>query len=330
MSKTLLPIVLVGGFLGAGKTTFVRHLLRDAKARGLRMGVVINEWGVADIDGAILAQAGAEMMGELAGGCACCSSQDEMIWTMLELGSRPREAQPDVVILELSGLADPLTTLDGLTVAALLPLVRVASMVSLVDAPRLPDMRRPDGVLVPLLVRQVALADHLIVNKSDIAFRGDKAAEREVARETLREYNPDGRIEFVRGGEIDLSTIWERVLGSQVAYNAPNAGKAAHQQAQTLVVPMSKPVRREALEAALHALGPDVWRAKGFVRVSGENDLFLMQYVGVGDGHFQLERFEPLDPTALPTPELVFIGPSLDRDALFQSFAGVTPLALEA
>jgi G3E family GTPase len=328
MSKPLLPIILVTGFLGAGKTTFVRHLLREAKARGLRAGVVINEWGVADVDGALLQQAGAELMGELAGGCACCSSQDEMIWTMIELGLRPRDEQPDFVILELSGLADPLTTLDGLTVAALLPLTRVASMVSLVDATRLPEMRRSDGVLAPLLVRQVALADQLIVNKSDIAFRGGQEAERETALQTLREYNLDGRIEFARGGEIDLSTIWERVLQSEVAYNAPNAGKAAHQHTQTLVVPMSKPIRREALEAALSDLGPDVWRAKGFVRISGENDLFLVQYVGVGGGHTEIDRFEARDLNALPPAEMVFIGPSLNRTELFEDFAGVTPLAL--
>lgn len=328
MSKPLLPIILVTGFLGAGKTTFARHLLRDAKARGLRVGVVINEWGVADIDGSILQGAGAELLGELAGGCACCSSQDEMIWTMIELGSRPREQQPDVVVLELSGMADPLVTLDGLTVAALLPLVRVASMVSVVDATRLPAMRRADGELTPLLVRQVALADQLVVNKSDLAFRGDKVTERETASQTLRELNSHGRIEFARGGEIDLNPLWERVLQSEVAYEAPQAGKALHQHTQTLVVPMTKSIRREVLEAALAELGPDVWRAKGFVRLWGENDLFLTQYVGVAGGHTTIERFEARDLSALPASELVFIGPNLDRDSLFQNFADVTPLTL--
>jgi len=74
----------------------MRYLIRDAAQRGIKVGVVINEFGVADIDGSILTETGADMLGALAGGCACCSSQDEMIWTMIDLGRRPREEQPDV------------------------------------------------------------------------------------------------------------------------------------------------------------------------------------------------------------------------------------------
>jgi G3E family GTPase len=327
MSKPLLPIILVTGFLGAGKTTFVRHLLRDAKERGLKVGVIINEWGVADVDSSILAQAGAEMLGELAGGCACCSSQDEMIYTLLELGQLPREEQPDCIVLELSGLADPLVTLDGLTVAALLPLVRVASMISLVDAPRLPELKREDGSVTPLLVRQVALADHVVVNKSDLAFRGANAEDKKRDAElAVRDLNQSGKVVFAKAGAIDLESVWSRVQNDGVALEAPNAGVAAHEHTQTLVIPMNKPVWREKLEAAFHSLDSDVWRVKGFVRISGENDLFLAQYVGLNGADLSIDRFEPRYLNAVPPCELVFIGPNLDRNQLFEAFTGAVPL----
>jgi G3E family GTPase len=327
MSKPLLPIILVTGFLGAGKTTFVRHLLRDAKERGLKVGVIINEWGVADVDSSILAQAGAEMLGELAGGCACCSSQDEMIYTLLELGQLPREEQPDCIVLELSGLADPLVTLDGLTVAALLPLVRVASMISLVDAPRLPELKREDGSLTPLLVRQVALADHVIVNKSDLAFRGPNTGDKKREAElVVRDLNQSGKVVFAKAGAIELESVWNRVQNDGVALEAPHAGAAAHEHTQTLVIPMNKPVWREKLEEAFHSLGADIWRVKGFVRISGENDLFLVQYVGLKGADLSIDRFEPRYANAIPPCELVFIGPNLDRNQLFQAFTGTTPL----
>ena len=326
MPKPLLPVALVTGFLGAGKTTFMRHLIRDAAQRGIKVGVVINEFGVADIDGSILRETGADMLGALAGGCACCSSQDEMIWTMIELGRLPREEQPDVVLLESSGLADPLVMLDALTVAALLPLIRVASVVTLVDAPRLPELKTAEGQMAPLLQRQVALADLIIANKADIALRADNGDKKAAAESVLRELNPHAHIEMARAAEVELDAFWQRVLNSDHAYSAPNAGEAVHGHTQTLVVPMHKPILREKLEEALGGLGPDVWRGKGFVRVSGENDLFLVRYTGGASSHFEIDRFEPRVLNALPPSEMVFIGPALDKNELWRAFTGNSPL----
>lgn len=331
MSRKLLPVALVTGFLGAGKTTFMRHLLLDAKMRGLRVGVVINEFGVADIDGEVLRQSGAEMLGTLAGGCACCSSQDEMIWTMLELGRLPQDKQPDAILLEASGLADPLVMLDGLTVAALLPLIRVASIVSVVDALRLGQLKDEEGRITPLLNRQIALADLVILGKSDLAFRGAKEPQKADAEAMLREINPRARLELARGGAIDLESFWTRVLDADSAMTAPptaspTASKIAiHGHAQTLVVPMKKPIARDGLEKLLRELGQNVWRVKGFVRLLGENDLFLVQWSGSG-AHFALERFELHNLNALPPAELVFIGPALDQTQLWRDFQGASPL----
>lgn len=321
MSKPLLPIVLVTGFLGAGKTTFLRALLQGAKARGLRAGVVINEWGVANVDGQILESSGAQMLGELAGGCACCSSQDEMIWTMLELGQLPRDEQPDFVALELSGLADPLVALDGLTVAALLPLVRVASMVSLVEAALVPELKSRSDRTSALWIRQIALADQVVISKSDLFLRGAGAeAGKSALEKTVLELNAGGTISFAMNGAIDLEPIWNRIA-SGASHERANAGEAAHDQTQTLVLPVSQPLSRERLAGAFGSMDEGVWRAKGFVRLKGEEGVFLAQYVGVGAPQFVLEEFEPVGWTQV-RPELVFIGPNLDREALWASLTG--------
>ncbi len=321
MSKPLLPIVLVTGFLGAGKTTFLRYLLGAAKERGLKAGVVINEWGVANVDGQILESSGAQMLGELAGGCACCSSQDEMIWTMLELGQKPRDEQPDFVTLELSGLADPLVALDGLTVAALLPLVRVASIVSLMEASLVPELKSRSDRTSTLWTRQIALADQVVVSKSDLFLRGAAVESGKVGLEkTLRELNAGGAVSFAKGGAIDLNSLWSRIE-SGASHERANAGEAAHDQTQTLVLPMSKPLSRERLVEAFSSMDEGVWRAKGFLRLEGEEGVFLAQYVGVGTPQFVLEEFEPLG-WAQVRPELVFIGPQLDREALWESLTG--------
>ncbi len=325
MSQDLLPVALICGFLGAGKTTFMRHLLRDAKVRGLKVGVVINEFGVADIDGPILRESGAEILGSLAGGCACCSSQDEMIWTMLELGRLRGEKRPDAVLLEASGLADPLVMLDGLTVAPLLPLIRVASVVAVVDALRLPELKDQNGRITPLLTRQIGLADHIVANKSDLAFRGNSADKKSEAEAILRDFNSHARIDFARGGAIELDAFWTRVLASDAAFQSPEVAEAVHGSAQTLILPVPKPIAREKLESAFENLSGEVWRAKGFVRLSGENDLFLLQFASP-NRQFALERFEAQSLKAFPPAELVFIGPSLDETALRLALGLSAPL----
>jgi cobalamin biosynthesis protein CobW len=100
------PVVLVSGFLGAGKTTLVRHLLADARRRGLRVAVVSNELGELGIDRALLANAQEDLI-ELAGGCICCRLSDRFVETLEQLHER---ARPQRVIVETSGVALPYET----------------------------------------------------------------------------------------------------------------------------------------------------------------------------------------------------------------------------
>jgi G3E family GTPase len=92
------PILLVGGFLGSGKTTLMRRLIVDAQQRGLKIAVIVNEFGATDIDSNILRElereAANEILTGIAGGCACCTGQDELQWTLLEIGSAATNLAP--------------------------------------------------------------------------------------------------------------------------------------------------------------------------------------------------------------------------------------------
>ena len=98
-----IPIAIVSGFLGSGKTTLVQHLLADARAAGLRLAVVSNELGELGIDRALLAR-GDEDYIELAGGCVCCRLSDELQQSLEMLW---RRVQPDRIVVETSGAALP-------------------------------------------------------------------------------------------------------------------------------------------------------------------------------------------------------------------------------
>lgn len=191
-SKT--PATIVTGFLGAGKTTLIRHLLQNAGGR--RIALIINEFGDLGVDGGILTGCGIETcteddVVELSNGCICCTVADDFIPTMEALLARPNP--PDHIVIETSGLALPqplvrafnwpglktrvtvdgvVTVLDGPAVAA----GTFAADTAAVDAQRAAD----DGLdhetpLSELYADQVACADMIVVNKADLLGDGTDA-----------------------------------------------------------------------------------------------------------------------------------------------------------
>lgn len=342
-----LPIILVAGFLGAGKTTLMRALIGDAAARGLRVGVIVNEFGVADVDSNLLAEADAEMLDSIAGGCACCSGQEEFIYALADAGmsyrDNPVAERLDAVLVECSGVADPVTMLDAVTVAGLLPLVRIGALVAVVDALRLPQMREA-GELSLLMQRQLVLADWLVLSKSDLAVKSNRwkigaqsgEAGLQASEEFLRETNAGARIERALRGAFDFTGLWHRALHSHGAdARATTALEAApHAHYQTVNVPVPRALERAEFEAKLAALPSHIWRAKGFVRLreNGRERLYVMQFVGGELGglsgeepnaQWEIAPFDwPADRAAQLPLTLVFIGPQLDRITLERDFGG--------
>jgi G3E family GTPase len=315
---------LVGGFLGSGKTTLMRRLIVDAQARELKIAVIVNEFGATDIDSNILRELERETANEIltgiAGGCACCTGQDELHWTLLEIGQRSDESRPDIILMEASGVADPILLLDVTTATQLLPLVRPALLIGVVDVERYADLHAD---VAPLLRRQVQMADVIVLNKIDLAT----SAQIEKTQEELAQLNPHARIEAAVHCEVDCGLLWQRglqeTLGNdvqRVLESEVGSEPAPHTHFQTVVCPLPHPIERAGFEAALQNLPPDVWRAKGFVYLRGEG-LHLLQYTGGGaQGRYQLAPYRLPVGTQEPETSVVFIGAALDRNAILHSF----------
>ncbi|WP_343221343.1 GTP-binding protein, partial [Oharaeibacter diazotrophicus] len=130
-----IPVTVVTGFLGAGKTTLIRHLL--ANPGGRRLAVLVNEFGAVGVDGAILRDCAddlcpAENIVELANGCLCCTVADEFLPTMEALLARP--VRPDHILIETSGLALPKPLLKAFDWPAVRSRVTVDAVVAVADA----------------------------------------------------------------------------------------------------------------------------------------------------------------------------------------------------
>ena len=156
-----MPALVVSGFLGAGKTTLVRHLLEEAQAQGVRMAVVSNEFGELGIDQALLGTQAGQSYVELEGGCVCCKLSDEFVTTLQRIHE---EVHPDRVVVETSGVALPFDTLLNFWREPVSGWVGECLSTVVVNAEQVAEGRDLEGTFE----QQVSSADLLILNKLDL------------------------------------------------------------------------------------------------------------------------------------------------------------------
>ena len=157
MSPGRLPLTVIGGYLGAGKTTLVNRLLRNP--RGLRLMVMVNDFGAINIDADLLESADADTL-ELTNGCACCTMGADLF--MAIGGVLDRSPRPDHLLIEASGIADPAKIANA---AIAEPEMRYGGIVTVVDALRFGALDS-DPLIGPQIRGQVACADLVVVSKT--------------------------------------------------------------------------------------------------------------------------------------------------------------------
>ncbi len=344
-----IPATVVTGFLGAGKTTLIRHMLENAN--GKRIALIINEFGDLGVDGGILKGCGIEGCAEedvmeLSNGCICCTVAEDFIPTMQKLLDRPDA--PDHIVIETSGLALPqplvrafnwpeistrvtvdgvVTVVDGKAVVE----GRFAHDVAAVDAQRaLDDNLDHETPLSELFEDQIACADMIVVNKADLL--GEEEAGALVGR--LRAESRDG-VQVVKAtmGALPLDVLLGQGIGAEADMDArhevhhhhhhddeddqdhPHDHDHDHDAFESFVV-----AREEIADPAAFARqvaevirAHDILRLKGFAAVAGKPMRLTLQAVGPRiDSYF--DRPFGADPRET---RLVVIGQAgLDRAAI--------------
>lgn len=295
----MLPVVLICGFLGAGKTTFLRRALLEARARNLRIWVVVNEFGAVDVDGALLRAANVENLAAISGGCACCVGEDEFAATLLEWAQQGQK--PDAIWVETSGLADPAALLETLLLAPLSELVNVVAIAMIADASRWNDLE----AVAAFLNRQLALADFVALNKADLVALDAL----ENLQNQLQRARPDLKIAPCVAGKMDFSPLFDALETSNARKFDSNG--ALHPDAKSLFCALPHPMERGVLQAFLSRNSSDLWRAKGFVRLRGESGIFLVQMSGE---KLEIAPFSVRFGDNEPRLGLVFIAPRFSDD----------------
>lgn len=305
-----LPVLLLTGFLGAGKTTLLLRWLRESPATGLRMGVVMNEFGAESVDSQILDRPGLPVT-QVSGGCVCCAPDNELDRAVTQLA---KSGDCDFLVVETSGLADPDNVIDVLTDADLLEHARLHAVVSVVDAPW---YARPEGDIGERVLarKQIEYANVLCLSKCDRldaaaldALEADMAALNPRARRVRLPFGLPDLGDLLRMPAAEARVRLPDEAGTEPADDEHRAQTHLHTGYRSVTWRFPVPVERKAFETFLSRLDPrKVVRAKGFVRFTHDPErLFVFQQVW---GHHLIEEF-PARPH--PAPVAVLIGPDLD------------------
>ena len=297
-----IPCTVITGFLGAGKTTLVRHVL--AHANGRRFAILVNEFGTLGIDGEVLRSCGipgCDDVVELANGCICCTVADEFLPAMQALLDRSNP--PEHIIIETSGLALPKPLLKAFGWPDIRSRVTVDGVVTVVDGPAVAagrfaddpaaveaqraadDSLDHDNPLSEVYLDQLNCADLVILNKTDLLDAAALTALRaEIAASLPR---PAGLV-TASEGRVDLAILLgldaaaENDLAARPSCHDAEGGDHEHDDFDSFVVPLPEMETPDAFLARLQAVAAahDVLRMKGFAAVRGRPMRLAIQGVG--------------------------------------------------
>jgi G3E family GTPase len=321
------PLVLLVGFLGAGKTTFLKGLLPRLREEGLEPHVIINDYQNAQVDAAQLRGLAAEIAA-ISGDCVCCGSRDELLAELEKFAHRPGR----LLLVESNGTTDSELLIETLSLQPSLRRFSLPVQISIIDAQRWQKRFWHNA----LEREQVRTASHLFVSRSDIV-KESRLAE---VYESLERHRVRGRrvgMEEFAGKLValseELAAEEERSLAAEVEssqHHDHHPGEHhAHSHSEhhfsSLELPLPDRVAKGAFHQLLRNLPQEVIRAKGLVRfVENPGELFVFQKVD----RFDEPQFFPIGDTArINTPLALFIGPSLPEQTLRTSIVSLAPSA---
>jgi len=275
------PVVLLGGYLGAGKTTVINEMLARTD---VPIAVMVNDVGQINIDAALIKRQDADTL-DLTGGCVCCSLKNGFLEAFDQLRARP--TPPELVVVELSGIANP-SSAAGF---ASTPGFQLDSIVTLVDLDQFLDWEDESSVVADAVRAQVRSADVVLLGKRDLV----DASRVDAVRARVEELAPGVPVLLADSAHSTAGLVG---LGARRPVAEMGQSNSLFDQHQTTLIPFEGTTTRAELDSVLDGLPVNTVRAKGIVQVE-TGEMLLVQIAGKRRVVEPLPMAETTDPTDL-------------------------------
>jgi G3E family GTPase len=302
------PIYILSGFLGSGKTTLLQRMVTYWQEQGLRPAVIMNEIGDVNLEGALIEET--VPMTEMLSGCICCTIRGDL---SQEISNLIQKESPDVILIEATGIANPMEILDGVTEAALYMKIDLKSVITVVDAIHLLELyENQKGKTYRLMQEQIRCASYLILNKIDRVSEEDKEKLTTIIS-GWNEYAP-----LIPAVRCDIE--WVPLFGQDVLprqWKNDNSGEDVqpqehgqihdhthhtHDHVMVYTHYFKGPIDSKGFEELVNNLPREVYRAKGIMTFSDTASRFLFQYA------YRESDFLKINPQGVVPDVAVFIG----------------------
>lgn len=261
------PILLVTGFLGAGKTTVVNHLL--AHADGRRIAAVVNDFGAINIDAELIAGASDGVV-SLANGCICCSLEGDLLRTLSAL--LRRDPRPEYIVIETSGVADPADIVRNLMDPVILREAPLETVLCVIDA-----TASPSSLDDALPRSQLRVADIVALSKLDLAEEGAGAR----LRAAIRAHRVPAVVVDARHGELPPGLLFPVPADRAPPPRDPGPKRPSEERFETFSWTSDRPLALPRLQQAIGRLASKLVRAKGlFETVEQPGRQMVFQFAG--------------------------------------------------
>ena len=297
-----IPLTIIGGFLGSGKTSLVNHILNNTHNK--RVAVLVNDFGEINIDAKLIVSVEGETV-SLANGCVCCSIRDDLLTEVLKLFDG--DVVPEHIVIETSGVSKPVSVAETFLNPATQSLVDVQNMITVLDADLVID---DQADYTDLAYSQIAVADLVVINKTDLV----SPKRLEAVRKKVADIVPRACILETTFGKVPLDLIFDdqmsRAMESLREKNkllTPHHEYHHDQEFATWTFRSQAEWSFNALQRAVEHLPVGIFRAKGMVRLDLETDDYGILQVTGRRGWLKLVELESNE-AEIVTTELVFIG----------------------
>lgn len=315
-SGSRVPVTVVTGFLGSGKTTLVNRILGEQHGR--KIAVIINEFGEVSVDGQLVVTDDQEDLVEFNNGCLCCTVRGDLVDTLAKLKDR---ADLDAILIETTGLADPAPVASTFFIADEIKSdTRLDSFVTLADAVNLEtNLEQSEEAL-----EQIAFADIILLNKMDLVSQ----EQAEGVERRIRTLNPIAKIHRTEHSTIDLDKVFgvgAFDLDAKLEVDPTFLDDLEHEHDDAVTsffLREERPIDINHfmlwLTPLLQERGEDLLRSKGIFYAQGFNERVVFQSVRMLTA---MKPDRPWKPDEKKCTEFVVIGRNLDREEFAAGFA---------